>query len=231
MLFRICVALAAAGAACTPAAASSRGVDFTERYSPGTLDVGNWILSTNTARPRVIETSGGNPGGFLYSEVASAIPTWSTASTRYQPGVSDDEKRDSVFVGDYFARCIDHVSADLQVFQAGSWTPGRTVTLELIQWDAVNDTVAFVATNSLPDIPDVPKGWNHDDFTVDARSRTVPPGWVFTRGDGTPGSDADWATFMHQIDLVGFGYWRPGFNYPSLGLWQLGIDNVHVGRF
>ena len=33
---------------------------------------------------------------------------------------------------------------------------------------------------------------------------------------------------MHQVDLVGFGFWKPGFGYPSLGLWQLGIDNIHI---
>jgi len=25
------------------------------------------------------------------------------------------------------------------------------------------------------------------------------------------------------------GYWRSGFAYPSLGIWKLGIDNIHVG--
>jgi hypothetical protein len=204
------------------------GVDFTETYGLGTNDVGNWRLSTNLSRPRVIEPTGGDPDEYLYSEVASAIPTWSSASTRYQPGVNDEFKRDSVFVGDYYAAAVKTISVDLDVIQPGSWTEDRTVTLHLMSWDVANNGVAFDAFFSLPDMPDVPTGWNHYTFTVDAHSTTVPAGWAFTRGDGTPGTDADWATFMHQIDLVGFGFWKPEYAYPSLGLWQLGIDNIHI---
>jgi hypothetical protein len=211
------------------AGASKTGVDFTETYSPGTGDVGNWILSDDPLRTRVIEATGGHPGGYLYSEVSAPIPTWSTASTRYAPGYDDELKRDSLFVGDYYANGINHVSADMQILQAGSWTSERTVTLQLIRWDTATDTVAFEATYSLPDMPNMPRGWHHYDFAVDARAATIPPGWALTRGDGTPGTDADWATLMHQIDLVGIGYWKPGYAYPSLGIWKLGIDNIHVG--
>lgn len=203
--------------------------EFTETYEAGTLDTGNWILTTDPARPRVIESTGGNPGGYLYGEVATAVPTWATASTRYQPGVDDASKRDSIFVGDYYLNDINYVSADLRIYQVGSWTADRTVTLILRSWDAATDSVAYEATCSLPDMPQVPQGWQHYQFRVDATSARVPPGWVFTRGDGTPGTDAEWATFMHQIDFVGFGYWKPGYGYPSLGLWQLGIDNIHIG--
>jgi len=241
MSFQTCSALfvaTMAAATCTMGCGSTRtwtdaaspDADFTERYDPGTMDVGNWLLTTNTLRPRVIEATGGDPGGYLDSEVSSPIPTWSTASTRFQPGVDDDAKRDSVFVGDYYANDVDHVSADLQVYQAGSWTPGRTVTLHLMSWDVATNSLAFEAFNSLPDIPTVPMGWHHYKFDVDARSARVPSGWDFRRGDGTPGTDAEWATFMHQIDAVGFGYWKPGYVYPSLGLWKLGIDNIHVGK-
>jgi hypothetical protein len=209
--------------------ASGPDYEFTESYEACTLDTGHWTLTDNPLRPRVIEPSGGNPGGYLYGEVSSPIPTWATASTRYEPGVDDADRRDSEFVGDYAARAINHVSADLEVIQAGSWTPGRTVTLQLRQWDATTDSVALEATYSLPDIPEVPQGWQHYDFEVDAGSAKIPPGWVLTRGDGTPGTNSDWATLMHQVDLVAFGFWKPGFEYPSLGLWKLGIDNIHVG--
>lgn len=204
------------------------GVDFTETYESGTQDVGNWILSTNAQRPRMINATGGNPDSYLYSEVSSAIPTWSTASTRFQPGVNDDAKRDSVFVGDYYTAQIKTLSVDLQVIQPGSWTEDRTVTLHLMSWDTTNNALAYDATYSLPDMPDVPVGWQHYEFTIDAQSPTIPAGWAINRGDGTPGTDADWATFMHQIDLVGFGFWKPGYGYPSLGLWQLGIDNIRI---
>jgi hypothetical protein len=204
-------------------------IDFTETYDAGTMDIGNWVLTTDMLRPRIIEPTGGHPGGYLYSEVSTAIPTWATVSRRYEPGIDDESKRDSIFVGDYYTNGIDYISVDLRVLQAGSWTSNRTVTLLLRSWDATNNTVAFEATYSLPDIPNVPVAWNGYHFHVNARSATVPRGWSFHRGDGSPGTDSDWAIFMHQIDLVGFGYWKPDFAYPSLGLWKLGIDNIHVG--
>jgi hypothetical protein len=226
-------AIACASVADEPTASREESVTairaWTETYDAGTRDIGNWLLSTDPLRPRVIEATGGHPGGYLYSEVSTAIPTWSTASTRYMPGVDDDAKRDTIFVGDYRANRIKHVSADMQVVQAGAWTSDRAITLWLVSWDAANDSVAFEATYSLPDMPKVPTRWHHYDFEVDARSATIPSGWALTRGDGSPGDDADWATLMHQIDLVGFCYWKPGYAYPSLGVWQLGIDNIHVG--
>lgn len=209
--------------------ASGPDYEFTERYGALTLDTGHWALTDNPERVRTIEPGGGDPGGYLYGEVSSPIPTWSTASTRYEPGVDDADKRDSEFVGDYAARAINHVSADLEVIQAGSWTPGRTVTLILRQWDADADSIALEATYSLPSMPEMPQGWQHYDFEVDGGSSKIPPGWVLTRGDGTPGTNADWATLMHRVDLVAFGLWQPGYEYPALGLFKLGIDNIHVG--
>jgi len=233
MSFRTCSARIAgilAAAACVADAGSlSRDVDFTETYDAGSTDVGHWGLTTNTLRSRVIERTGGHPGGYLYSEVSTPIPTWSTVSKRYQSGGDDPIGQDSIFVGDYYARRINHVSADLRIYQVGSWTRGRTVTLHLVRWEVGSNSVAFEAFYSPPDISAAPTGWHHYDFRVDARSARVPPGWTFRRGDGTPGTDADWATFMHQIDFVGICYWRPGYFYPALGIWKLGIDNIHVG--
>lgn len=204
---------------------------FTEHYSPGSLDLGHWSLTTNDLRPRQIEPSGGNPGGYLYSEVSSPIPTWSTASPRLLGEVGPDAVLDSMFVGNYYADRVHRITADLCIYQAGSWSASRTVTLQLVRWDFVADTVAFEATYSLPDIPELPIGWQHVAFEFDPRSPTIPPGWTLARGDGTPASDADWATLMHQVDIVGLGYWKLGYMYPALGLWQLGIDNVHIGTW
>jgi hypothetical protein len=201
--------------------------EFTETYDCGTMDVGHWLLSTNDLRARVIEPSGGHPGGYLYSEVSSPIPTWSTVSPRVEQGSGGD----TIFVGDYYASRIHRISADMRVYQAGSWSASRTVTLQLMRWDVTNDTVAVQATYSRPDIPEVPKGWHHYEFQVDAQSPTIPPGWALERGDGTPGTDADWVALMHQVDIVSFGYWKLGYMYPALGLWKLGIDNIHIGAW
>lgn len=200
---------------------------FTETYSWNTRDVGHWALTTNDLRARVIEETGGNPGGYLYGEVASPIPTWSTASRRYDPIIGED----TIFVGNYSANRVRRLSADLCVYQAGSWSASRTVTLQLVRWDIANATIALEATYSLPDIPEVPNGWRRYDFAVDAGSATIPPGWEVERGDGTPATDADWARLMQQIDVVGFGFWKMGYMYPALGLWELGIDNIHIGTW
>lgn len=241
MRFRACsvlVALLGPAAACAvadePTTDSTASADetfairgFTETYSPGTRDVGHWTLTTNDLRVRVIEPTGGNPGGYLYGEVASPIPTWSSVSPRIDPEAGGE----SFFVGNYLANDIRRISADLCVYQAGSWSESRTVTLQLVRWDVANATVALEATYSLPDIPNVPDGWRHYKFSVDARSATIPPGWQLERGDGTPATDADWAVLMHQIDVVSFGLWKPGYMYPALGLWELGIDNIHIGTW
>jgi hypothetical protein len=240
MRFRACPVLiallgpAACGVADEPATDSAASTDeafaireFTETYSWGTLDVGHWALTTDDLRSRVIEPTGGNPGGYLYGEVASPIPTWSTASRRIDP----DAGTNTIFVGDYHANNIRRINADLCVYQAGSWSASRTVTLQLLRWDVANATILLEATYSLPDIPDVPDGWQHYEFPINARSATIPPGWQLEREDGTPATDADWAVLMHQIDVVSFGFWKPGYMYPALGLWELGIDNIHIGTW
>lgn len=204
------------------------GVHFVETYGSDTQDVGYFFLTSVPSRPRILEPTGGDPDGFLYGEVSTPIPTWSTISTRYQPGLDDAFKRDSVFVGDYYDSQIGTISVDLDVIQPGSWTSDRTVTLHLMSWDTTSNAVAFDAFYSLADMADPPSGWNRYVFVVDARSPTIPAGWTLVHGDGSRATDADWATFMHQIDLVGFGFWKPGFGYPSFGTWQLGIDNVSI---
>ena len=86
--------------------------------------------------------------------------------------------------------------------------------------------VTYVATYTHPLGNRVPKGWQTYSFPVDADSPTVPKGWKFTHGDGTPAGDAEWSQFLKQVDLTTVGYYRPGFAYPSLGSWNLGIDNI-----
>lgn len=196
---------------------------FTEAYNPRTLDTGHWALTTNDSDPRVIESSGGDPGGYLYGEVSGPIPTWSTASSRLSGG------GDTVFVGDYRASRVGQIGVDLNVEQAGSWSASRTITLQLIRWDTANDTIDLEATYSQPDMAQMPQGWQHYVFPVNAGAAAIPAGWQLSHGDGTPGSDADWATLMQQIDVAAFGLWKPGYEYPALGSWKLGIDNVHIG--
>ena len=199
---------------------------FVETYDDGT-DVGLWHCSVGA--PRIIETSGGNPGAYLQQGgFSSAIPTWASVSTRFQPGVPDPYKIDSIYTGDWTGLGVTRITVDLNVIQVATWATDRAVTLELLQMDETGFNVNYDATYTLPDLPNPPVGWQTYSFPVDANSPTIPQGWVFTHGDGTPGTDTEWSPFLHRIDLTSIGFYKPGFAYPSLGTWILGIDNIEI---
>jgi len=199
---------------------------FVETYDDGT-DVGLWHCSVGVAR--IIESSGGNPGAYLQQGgFSSSIPTWASISTRFQPGVNDPYKIDSIYTGDWTSLGVTGITADLNVIHVATWATDRAVTLELLQMDETGFNVNYDATYTLPDLPEPPIGWQTYSFPVDANSPTIPQGWVFTRGDGTSGTDAEWSPFLHRIDLTSIGFYKPGFAYPSLGTWILGIDNIEI---
>lgn len=209
--------------------AGSAQASFTETYEPGTADVGDWLTVTNPDAFRVIETSGGSPGGYLHALVSRAVPSWETASTRYEPGYNDEFKRDSVYTGNWTAAGVTTLSMDLNVFSYGSWTSDRALTLELQGWDAVNDMPSFDATLTLENLRrPVQPGWNHYTFTIDADSKVIPKGWVVTLEDGSPAKNLDWSKLLQQVDMVAVEYGKPGYAYPSLGQWDLGIDNIDI---
>ena len=199
---------------------------FIETYDDGT-DVGLWHCSLGV--PRIVEISGGNPGAYLQQGgFSTSIPTWASVSTRFQPGVNDLYKIDSIYTGDWTSLGVIGITADLNVIQVADWATDRATTLELLQMDATGFNVNYDATYTLPDLPEPPIGWQTYSFPVDANSPTIPQGWVFTRGDGTPGTDAEWSPFLHRVDLTSIGFYKPGFGYPSLGTWILGIDNIEI---
>jgi hypothetical protein len=207
---------------------------YTETYDNGS-DVGQWVASFNV--PRQIQSAGGSPlgpgiplGSYLQQGgFSSSIPTWGTASTRYQPGFNDQFKENSVFVGDWTAAGVTDFSVDLNVIQSGNWpAPGRPLTLQLMQMDDTGFGVNYVATYTTALMATPPIGWTHYDFTINAGGGVVPSGWVFTHGDGSPATNAEWSTFLSRVDLTSIGYYAPGTFYPSTGTWTLGIDNPSV---
>lgn len=199
---------------------------FIETYDDGT-DVGLWHCSVSAAR--ILEASGGNPGAYIQQGgFSTAVPIWASVSTRFQPGVPDPYKIDSIYTGDWTTLGVTSITVDLNVLQVATWATDRAVTIELLQMDETGFNVNYDATYTLPDLPEPPVGWQTYSFPVDANSPTIPEGWVFTRGDGTPGTDAEWSPFLHRVDLTSIGFYKPGFAYPSLGTWILGIDNVEI---
>jgi hypothetical protein len=207
-------------------AVATAQADFIETYDDGT-DVGLWHCSVGA--PRSIEADGGNPGAYVQQGgFSTAIPTWASISTRFQPGVGDPYKIDSIYTGDWTSLGVTSITVDLNIIQVATWATDRATTLELLQMDESGFNVNYEATYTLPDLPEPPVGWQTYSFPVDANSPTIPEGWVFTRGDGTPGTDAEWSPFLHRIDLTSIGFYKPGFAYPSLGTWILGIDNIEI---
>jgi hypothetical protein len=199
---------------------------FIETYDNGT-DVGLWHCSVGV--PRIIEASGGDPGAYLQQGgFSTSIPTWASISTRFQPGVPNPYKIDSIYTGDWTSLGVTSITADVSVIQVATWATDRAVTIELLQMDETGFNVNYDATYTLPDLPQPPVGWQTYSFPVDANSPTIPQGWVFTRGDGTPGTDAEWSPFLRRVDLTSIGFYKPGFFYPSLGTWILGIDNIEI---
>src|SRR5581483_3438401 len=177
---------------------------FIETYDDGT-DVGLWHCSVGV--PRILETDGGNPGAYIQQGgFSTAIPTWASVSTRFQPGVNDPYKIDSIYTGDWTSLGVTSVSVDLNVIQVATWATDRATTLELLQMDETGFNVNYDATYTLPDLPEPPVGWQTYSFPIDANSPTIPEGWVFTHGDGTPGTDAEWSPFLHRIDLTSIGF-------------------------
>lgn len=179
----------------------------------------SWQLTTDTSRLLVIETSGGNPGAYLHGQVDAAIPTW------YVPL----NTRPDHFLGNYAARQVGALSFDLNIF-AGSEVPDRNVTLDLQTTFHTGDFSKGVDAYYIgANISHFPVGWRTYSFPLDATSTTIPPGWVVTKGNGQPGTDADWQALMGDVETIGLELGTPGYFYPFF-FWDLGLDNVRIAR-
>ncbi len=191
--------------------------DFTETFDNGSDD-GNWHLTGDPSRPLQIQPSGGNPGAYLRGQFAGSVPTW------YVPiGTTNTH-----FLGNYYADDVTAMSFDVNIF-AGTQAPHRNMTLDLRTTLGTGDfskglEAYYVGAN----ISKLPVGWKTYDYNLDADSTTIPKGWVLLRGNGTPGSNADWRTLMSNIETIGLELGTPGYAYPSLNVWDLGLDNARI---
>jgi hypothetical protein len=195
--------------------ASAGKLTYTETFDDGN-DEGDWHLTVN---PPTLETDGGNPGAYLRASADAAVPTW------YVP-LNTPTK---FFLGDFAANRIATLSVDLNIF-SGVEVPDRAVTLDLNTTLGTGDFTKGVDAYYVGrNISQLPTGWHTYAFPVNATSTTIPPGWVVTKGDGSPGTDADWQALMHDVETLGVELGEPGFFYP-FGLWDIGLDNCRVSR-
>ena len=155
--------------------------DFIETFSNGSDD-GNWHLTDNPDRLLKIEASGGNPGAYLHGQVFTPVPTW------YVPVATSSTH----FLGNYYAQHAGQVSFDLDIF-SGTQAPNRAVTLDLRTTLGTGDLSQGLEAYKIgANISILPIGWRQYSFPLEAASTFIPPGWVLLRGDGSPGTDADW---------------------------------------
>jgi hypothetical protein len=109
----------------------------------------------------------------------------------------------------------------------GIQVPNRNMTLHLLTTLGTGDPkLGIEAYNVGTDISDFTPGWNTYAYALDASSAVIPSGWVVTEGNGNPGTDADWHALVTHVENVTMALGTPGFFYPNLGLWDLGLDNV-----
>ena len=107
--------------------------NFIETYDDAT-DVGLWHCSANAAR--IPEASGRNPGAYIQQGGFSThVPTWASVSPRFQPGVNDTYKIDSIYTGDWTSLGVTSITVDLNVIQVATWATDRAATLELLQME------------------------------------------------------------------------------------------------
>ena len=193
--------------------------NFVETFSNGSDD-GDWHLTNNPDRLLQIEPSGGNPGAYLHGQVFTPVPVW------YVPlGTSPTH-----FLGNYDAQHVGAIRFDLNIF-SGTQAPDRAVTLDLQSTLGTGDfSQGLEAYKIGANISTLPVGWKQYFFSLDATSTSIPPGWVVLRGDGSPGTDADWQRLMQDVETIGFELGKPGFAYPALNGWDLGLDNVRIGQ-
>jgi hypothetical protein len=192
---------------------------FVETFTNGSDD-GDWHLINDPNRLLQIEAGGGNPGAYLHGQVFTPVPVWYVP-----PGTSPTH-----FLGDYYAQHVGGISFDLNIF-SGTQAPDRAITLDLLSTLGTGDfSQGLEAYKIGANISTLPAGWRQYSFSLDSTSTSIPPGWVVLRGDGSPGTDADWRRLMQDVETIGFELGKPGFAYPALNGWDLGLDNVRIGQ-
>jgi len=169
--------------------------------------------------PATIEPDGGNPGPYLRATADAAVPTWFVPL----------DTSDTHFLGNFASHKIGTLVIDIDIF-GGVEVPDRAVTLDLNTTLGTGDFSKGVDAYYIgDDISKFPVGWRTYEFPINASSLTIPPGWVVTKGDGRPGTDADWQALMADVETLGVELGEPGFFYP-FGIWDLGMDNARITR-
>jgi hypothetical protein len=194
-------------------AVAAQAADFAEGFD-GNSNVGGWTFA---APFESIAPAGGNPGPFLRGQIDAQAPyAHSTTAT-------------TLFTGDYRARGVTSVGADLITIAATFATPGRQLAVLLVTDSGTADPADdWAAYRFGADIPAAGQGWQSYDFAVPALDDSWPADWLaLDLGPAAP--DPDWGALMADVSSLGFFYGDPAqaasYIFQS---WDVGLDNARI---
>ena len=203
-------------ALCTLAALSQAQENDT--FEAGDND-GGW--SFNVTVPDILETSGGNPDGYLHNPGVDS----------FAPIATTDTGNGSAFHGDYRAMGVAEIRVDAITHAASFGAAGREFSLLLRDTkgtpDPVDDDYAYYVGDL---VPQVGEGWRSFTFPVPSQSTdAVPAGWSGGHAGDLenfrPG--VEWSDVITNVDRVELWWLNPSF-FAIFQSWDVGIDNAQV---
>lgn len=196
--------------ALAPAATAGTVVDDFE----GGTNAGGWYYNGG----EVIETTGGNPGGWLHNDfIDNFAPIFNSAWN-----VPD-------FTGNFR-------SADVTGFSFDARLSGYSTSINMsILLRDTNGTPGFVDDDDYayfagPNIPPGDGTWVHYDFPIPSQDMSPVPagwsgGWVGDLEHFRPG--VDWNDVITSVDRVEIWFWHPAY-FGIFTFWDAGLDNVSI---
>jgi hypothetical protein len=201
-----------AAALATPAVAQVD--DFENGTNPN-----GWSFGVTT--PDVIESTGGNPGGWLHNPLIDS----------FAPILTIDPASTSLFVGDLRANGVTRIGLDAITNSATFGAAGREMSILLRDtkgtFDVSDDDYAYFVG---PLVPQVGAGWSSYSFDIPSQSTAAVPagwkgGWVGDPENFRPG--VEWSDVITNVDVVEFWWLNPSF-FAIFQQWDVGVDNIFV---
>ncbi|MGB0330412.1 MAG: hypothetical protein ACPGPE_01185 [Planctomycetota bacterium] len=178
-----------------------------------------WTFGVQT--PDVIQTSGGNPAGWLRNPLVDS----------FAPIVTIQPSGPTDFVGDLRAKQVVRMGLDAITNQVATTAADRSLTILLRDTKGTptltDDDWAY---STGPLVPQPGAGWRTYSFDVPSQSTDpVPSGWkggsVLDPERFRPG--VQWSDVITSVDQVEFWWIDPTF-FAIIQQWDVGIDNVFV---
>ena len=169
----------------------------------GGVNLGGWTCIPGAD---VVQATGGNPAEHLrndFYDTFAPMPRTTGAS---------------IFTGDWRASGVTRFGIDLRTYST-QFQFQREASLVLSSGSC---QVYWLGTSF---VPQPNQGWRSIDFTIDAASTTLPPGWAVLNGCGS--DDATWNTVITDVREVLVFYGDPTFFF-IFDVWDIGIDNPRI---